>query len=338
MSLLDELLQIPAALDALAGYYAAEGKARLRLPFPKRVLLTGMGASFHAASIGALMFQQAGVDAQSVESVDLLGAGPRGLEAFDPIFYISQSGGSGEIQPFLDMLPDTRLLVALTNDSQSPLARGAGRVLPMVAGEESWIAGKTYINPLGILWLLAQSWGGRDLSAALEEVRALAEQARRLQADGQEAVERLDELLSARERLIFLGGGPHSLSAREAAMTLSEWPKISSQWYGLGAFRHGFIETVDAESGVVLFSPQGATRASALALGQELASYGAKVLRIENGAVRGLEEPGLPAACAHELLSPILDILPVQLYAEAAARRRYAQPGFRYIGKVVTRL
>ena len=61
-------------------------------------------------------------------------------------------------------------------------------------------------------------------------------------------------------------------------------------------------------------------------------------LAVENGLVRS---PGEPLPANHtldEFLSPLLDIIPIQLYAGALARSLGIQPGFRYIHKVVTRL
>jgi glucosamine--fructose-6-phosphate aminotransferase (isomerizing) len=297
-----------------------------------------MGASFHAASIGAFMLLDAGVHARATEATDLLYSGPEGLHPFDTVFYLSQSGGSGEIRPFLAGLADAPRLIAVTNDENSPLARGAGRVLPLYAGEERWIASKTYINALAVLWLIARRWAGRPPSEALDELSRLSAEVARLQAESGAALEFLEETFSTCERVIFLGGGPHALTAREAAMTLSEWPKLSSRWYGLGAFRHGFIETVDPGTAVFIFAPPGPTQTSAVSLARELAGYGARVSLIDRGVLGETVESNPRPGCPHELLSPVLDILPIQLYAEAAARKRFPQPGFRYLSKVVVSL
>ena len=78
-------------------------------------------------------------------------------------------------------------------------------------------------------------------------------------------------------------------------------------------------------------------RESALALGEELRGYGASVLRIENGEVLGLDDPPVERP-VDEYLSPMLDAVPVQLFAESAARKRLENPGFRYISKVVKKI
>jgi glucosamine 6-phosphate synthetase-like amidotransferase/phosphosugar isomerase protein len=62
------------------------------------------------------------------------------------------------------------------------------------------------------------------------------------------------------------------------------------------------------------------------------------VLLIENGRLHSLAETLSPAPPVDEFLSPILDVIPIQLYTDELARRRGIEPGFRYISKVVQRL
>lgn len=339
MELFDELAQIPAVLMDVARYYATEeGRGRLALPVPTRPLLVGMGASYQAAWIGALMLRRAGIPAQYEEATDVLNYQPHLSDHYAPLIYLSQSGSSGEIQPILERYPHKDQRIAVTNQPDSLLGQQAGTVLPILAGEEAYIAGKTYLNSLAVLWLVAQSWSGHALSGATESLRQIAARADELLRRREEAVGRLQRIFDACQSVAFLGHGPHAATARQAAMNLSEWPKLAVHYYGVGAYRHGFIEAVDASAGMIFFTPPGPTRASTLALAQEVQRYGAQVLRIENGQVLALDEPTGAAAPPDEMLSPLLDMLPIYWFAEAAARRRLPQPGFRYITKVVSNL
>lgn len=336
--LLTELLQIPAALVDLVSYYQeGEGREKLRLPAPERPLLVGMGASYHAAWIGSLMLRRAGIASVHEEASEVIQY-QRALPGLcNPLIYLSQSGSSGEVQPLLDLYGRPGQVIGITNDLASPLGQKAGYVLPMLAGPETLIAGKTYINTLALLWLMAGQWSGTNLDRALDDLHGLAGRIAGIQARRAEIVERMEPVFELARRVVILGNGPHAASARQAAMTLSEWPKISCLSFGTGAYRHGFIESAENDTAVILFTPPGPGRASALALGEELRGYGATVLRIENGSVLGLDEPET-ADPVDEFLSPILDAVPVQLFAEAAARKRLETPGFRYISKVVTKL
>ena len=90
--------------------------------------------------------------------------------------------------------------------------------------------------------------------------------------------------------------------------------------------------------GAVVFAPPGESQASAHWLAAELAGYDLKVLLVHNGVLLLPGETPPQADGVDEFLSPILDILPVQLFADALAKARGITPGFRYINKVVQKL
>jgi fructoselysine-6-P-deglycase FrlB-like protein len=140
-----------------------------------------------------------------------------------------------------------------------------------------------------------------------------------------------------RQPLLFTGHGPHAATARQAAMMMSEWSKLPALNAGIGAFRHGFIETIRPGYGVVVFTSPGLTQPSACKLASELSSYGANVLRIENGRVLKADAAGEESKI-DEFLTPILDIIPVQIYTESLAIALGLAPGFNYISKVVRSL
>jgi glutamine---fructose-6-phosphate transaminase (isomerizing) len=339
-TLLEELGQIPAELRGmLSDYQSTQGKRRLDLlPPPEGVVFTGMGASYHAAWVAAQHLSRLGIPAWAVEAVDLLNYAHPAVQGKPTVVYISQSGASGEVLPLLDMLAGRARLVALTNKLTSPLARAASQLLPMCAGEEFWVAGKTYVNSLAILHLVVMAWTRR-----LDEDTfiTLAEIANRLDAvlAGRERLqERLLAWLGGVQSLTFIGQGPHAATARNAAMMMGEWAKQPALSFGAGAFRHGFIETAGPGMGYILFVPKGSTAGSVLGLAVELAGYGANVLLLENGGLRALDEAAPGPVLGDEFLSPLVDMLPVQLFSEALARERQVPNGFRYIHKVVTDL
>jgi fructoselysine-6-P-deglycase FrlB-like protein len=58
---------------------------------------------------------------------------------------------------------------------------------------------------------------------------------------------------------------------------------------------------------------------------------------VTNGETRDVSEE-LDQSDVDEFLSPILDVVPAQLFVEALARERGVPPGFRYISKVIMKL
>ncbi|RPJ49731.1 MAG: SIS domain-containing protein [Chloroflexi bacterium] len=342
--LLDELLQQPAAFREMAAWYQKE-RHRLDLEHLSptgRWVLTGMGASYHAAWVGAMHLNSLGIQAEAVEAVDLLHYRANLLRDENSIIYISQSGDSGEITPLLERLSPSAALIAITNNPSSPLARRASLVLPILGGTEAYIASKTYINPLAILWLAARRLGKTTEGSEWDALERTAARIEVALASAEQIAGQMFSSFDLRQPLLFTGHGPHAATARQAAMVLSEWAKFPALNAGIGAFRHGFIETIRPGYGVIVFTPPGPTRSSAVKLAGELSSYGANVLCIENGRVQKPGENPVPSETnssgVDEFLSPILDIIPVQIFTEYLAYELGLTPGFNYISKVVRSL
>jgi glucosamine--fructose-6-phosphate aminotransferase (isomerizing) len=296
-----------------------------------------MGASYHAAMICALHLNHLGISAIAMEALDLINYAQRLISPETVIVYISQSGSSGEVTPLLEQLDGRVPLVGITNHPESELGCRAQVVLPMVSGDESLVATKTYINTLAVLWLAAGRISGSSSGAEFTLLSKIADQIESLLAEAEWINARFHEAIDPQKPLLFLGHGPHAITARQAAMVMSEWSKVPALHFGIGAFRHGFIETVQEGVGAVVYAPPGRTAASAIALADELSGYGAQVLLVENGHLR--ETGKLPLTMGvDEFLSPILDIIPIQLFTENLARRLGFGNGFRYIAKVVKQL
>lgn len=339
-ALLTELNQQPQELRAmLAQYRAAPEMLDLSgAAGSKQVLLTGMGASFHAAWIAAFHLNSLGVPAVAIEATNLIHYPPAMLGDCRMVVYVSQSGTSGEVPLMLDMLTREHFLVAITNNPDSELALRADVFLPLMAGEETLIASKTYINALAILWLLARKVSGRWTGEEWDILNGLCQRVEEIVACAPDTAERIARHIDVHQPLIFLGHGPHAVTARQAAMVVSEWAKVAALNAGIGAFRHGFIEHAQAGTGVVVFAAPGRTSDSACELAHELDGYGVNVLMVENGVMQPLQEKSEPVGGVDEFLSPILDIIPVQFFAEALQRALGLEPRFRYISKVVRRL
>ena len=158
-----EILQQGEALRANAALHdgGRTSVALSGLAVPKRVLLTGMGASFHAAIWGSHLLQRHDIWAMAAESSELLYYSGHLLQDVDCIVVVSQSGSSAEIAPLLDMAPDGVTVIGITNRPDSPLGARADRVLSIEAGEERVVATKTYLNTLACLWFLTSHWSSR---------------------------------------------------------------------------------------------------------------------------------------------------------------------------------
>lgn len=333
-----DIQQQPEALRQLVMHSSADAHRLHFLQPSQRVLLTGMGASYHVALWASYLLQTTGIWAVAIESVDLIHYSNSLLDGVDQLIFISQSGSSAEVLPVVEALPPTVELVVVTNEPTSLLARHAHSVITIEAGKEATVASKTYINSLACMWQLARGW--RQGDTYTEDNHTLLQLADRVEQTltRAEAVSDfwLNQFGTVRQ-IFFLGHGPHMATARQSSMMLGEWAKYAAVGTGIGAFRHGLIEIVDASTGVVVFGLGGASDVSTRALIDELRSYGASIVTIVEGAIAAPESVSVSREF-DEMLGALLDIIPVQLFAGALARHLQVEPGFRHISKVIQRL
>src|SRR5262245_36164425 len=178
-----DIFEQPRALRRLAAFYSEGAGAALlgSLDRPPAALLTGMGASFHAALVAAFHLRRLGLPASAVEATDLLFYNRSSVDSGGQLVFVSQSGASAEVVPLAGGLPADITLLAVTNEPESPLGQRAAAVLPIVAGSgEATVASRTYINTLAALWLLARRWGTASVGDAVHALVAAAEECERL--------------------------------------------------------------------------------------------------------------------------------------------------------------
>ncbi len=334
--LFDELIQQPQALRNLVAHYQGSNLLThvIESVGNKCWVVTGMGASYHAASIFAFHLNSLGIEAISVEAIDVLNYHHQFSKGDHFFVYISQSGESGEVMPFFKQVARGSDVLGITNYPDSALGSLSRWTFPLVAGEEKLIASKTYVNSLALLWMIARKAARVEDGTEWMTLLNLSERVQAILAHENELKTLWVNVLGECQHLVFLGHGPHAITARQASMTLSEWSKIPALYSGIGAFRHGFIETAQTGMGAVFFVPHCNTSESGLNLALELREYGVKTLLVNNGSSNATNDLSFP----DEFLSPILDIIPVQLFADEMSVRVKIPSGFRYLKKVVTNL
>jgi glucosamine--fructose-6-phosphate aminotransferase (isomerizing) len=274
-----------------------------------------------------------GLPSLAVEAIDLLNyAGLGLLQPGHTLVYISQSGKSVEVDAILRQNGGRAKVIAVTNRPDSPLAQAATACLPILANQHYRLASKNYTNTLAVLWLLVRGWSGVVRPGDLEMLAHAADRVEDILGRGEETTTALMEAFQNADPLVLLGHGPHAATARQSALMLSEWARTPALHSGIGAFRHGFVETVTPRMGALFFTPPGRTAVSALALARTLPEFGVTVRRLAFGELRGLEEPGAYDGL-DEFLSPLLDVIPMQFFTAALSEKKGVVPDFRYIDR-----
>jgi glucosamine--fructose-6-phosphate aminotransferase (isomerizing) len=283
----------------LAGNAAAMRRLgeRLRAMPPRAVVTCARGSSDHAATFAKYLFEtRLGVLTSSAAmSVSSVYGSAQDLE--DVLFLaISQSGRSPDLLAAVQAAKaGGALVVAMVNDTTSPLAAIADETIPLSAGPELSVAAtKSYIASLSAIVQLTAEWAQDDeLLGALENLPALLGRAWAL--DWSAAGERLRDA----RNLYVLGRGVGYAVAQEAALKFKETCGLHAESFSAAEVQHGPMALIKDGFPLLVFTQDDESLASVEALVEEMAGRGADVWSA-GGKGR------LPALAAHPVLQPLL--------------------------------
>jgi len=320
-----EMLEAPQAvarqLASNREICAALGE-RLRAQPPVFVVTCARGSSDHAATFAKYLIEShlglmTASAAPSVTSVY------KTRQKLDQALFIaiSQSGKSP------DLLAQARAageggapVVALVNDTSSPLTELSDVCLPLHAGPERSVAAtKSFIASMAALLQIVAHWReDKTLLGALEQL-----------PDQLAAAAALDwsaaaDAFAAANSFLVVGRGLGFGIAQEAALKFKETSELHAEAFSAAELMHGPLALVGSGFSVLVFSQQDATRRGVRELVQRLKQIGARVWVAEEGS----RQPGrLPVIHgAHPAVAPLLMIQSFYGLANRVALARGLDP------------
>ena len=309
----------PAVLAGLVGR-REEIVDSLAGPTPAGIVIIARGVLDHAGIFGRYLLEVATgvpVALAAPASQTLYGVRPR-VEGWLAVA-ISQSGRTPEIATVLERFTNAGArAVALTNDPDSPLARGASVHVSLDAGEERAVpATKTFTAQLVAMALVAEALGPVPFGAAdWERLPGIVENV--LEAGPLRAWPRVEVV----DELACVGRGYLMCVALEAALKLREAAGVRAEGWSAADFRHGPLDNRRYHLPTLMVSANGPAAADVAELADQLTGGGAPVLRMSDEANASLPFPGgLP-----EPLATIPATVRAQQLALALALRRGVDP------------
>jgi len=345
-AMLQEIYEQPEALAATIARYAP-GASLNAESFPniadilrgrQRLVIAASGSSRHAGLAGEIMLEDfAGLAVDVEYASEYCYRSTHTLH--DPgVLVISQSGETADTLAALREARSRGLAtVAITNNAESTMAREADSSLPTIAGKEKAIpATKSFTTQLSVLYLLTlylARLGGRMTA---QTVSAHLEQLERLPALLAASLEQWEELIhevatetQLAHGFLYLGRAVHYSIAREGALKLKESAYIQAEGYPAGELKHGPNALVSADSPLVVLAtrdesdPDSVLRyQKTLQLMRDMRAQGATIFSI---ATEGDEEAAelsnysVAVPAVSEFLLPLLEVVPLQLFAYFAA-------------------
>jgi len=318
-------LTVSAPLDHLARRLA-EGEFR-------RIVLTGMGSSFHALHPINFDLIQHGFTSIMVETSELLHYATRLLDPTTLIIVVSQSGQSAEVVRLLEINCEANPIIAITNTETSPLALKSAAVILTRAGREFSVSCKTYVCTLLALQWLASVLCQRDPEPARDESQQVPSAVAAYLQHWKEHVALLLEVLKDIRHLFIVGRGASLAAVGTGGLIIKESDHFHAEGMSSAAFRHGPFEMLDEKTFVLVFAGDEKTRDLNARLVEHVRQQGARAEMVgEETSVRAFRLPKHSTAAR-----PILEILPVQMITLALAALAGREAGkFERAAKITT--
>ena len=332
--LLDQPSALASTLDNLEASPApgdvADGLARGRF---RKVVLTGMGSSFHALGPLHLRLIESGISSVLVETSELVHYMPALVAPDSLLVVVSQSGASAEVIRLLEAAGGRVPVVAVTNTPSSPLARGSQFVVETRAGEEATVSTKTYVASLAALEWLGAVLTGAGVPPVLRVLRSACAGMAEYLSGWTAHVESLTRFLEGMDHIFLVGRGRSLASAGTGGLILKEAAHFPAEGMSSAAFRHGPLEMVRPGLLLCVFAGEPPTIGLNRRLAADVSRGGGKVAWVAEDA--DLDALRIAAPAVEAL--PLMEILPVQMISLALANRAGREPGaFVRLLKVTT--
>ncbi|HKU28487.1 MAG TPA: isomerizing glutamine--fructose-6-phosphate transaminase [Candidatus Sulfotelmatobacter sp.] len=300
----------------------------------EKLIIAASGSSRHAGLAGEIMIEDLSGVAVDVEYASEYCYRSTHNTVEPIVMVITQSGETADtIAAQREALTRGVKTIAISNVPDTTIVREAGAALISGAGPELSIpATKSFTTQLTILYLMALFLGRKHGRMTSEVTRSYLQRLEQLPAAIEGNVAKWDGLAEQfgrvhfkAEKFLYLGRGVHYAIAREGALKLKEISYAHAEGYPAGELKHGPNALVDEKLPVVVIAtcdhrdPDSVLRyRRTLDVMKEVRSRKGPLVTVASEGdteVSGIADQVFYVPAAPELLLPILEVIPLQLFA-----------------------
>jgi glucosamine--fructose-6-phosphate aminotransferase (isomerizing) len=351
--MLKEIFEQPKAIsDTLVGRFSASGEvtspelAQLNLDVD-RILVLACGTAYHAGLIGKYALEEWAKIPVDVELASEFRYRKPVLSKKTLVITISQSG---ETMDTLMALRHAKELgaqtLAICNTMGSTIPRESDAVLYTHAGPEIAVAStKALLTQIVAIQLIGLFFAQERRTLSPNVISGLRDELLSLPNKVEEILETVEPLREMTRgfkdatSVLFLGRHVGFPAALEGALKLKELAYMHAEGFAGGELKHGPIALIEEGTPVIAVLPPLSSEISEKMRSniQEVKARGARVIAIADAST-SIDVPymiRIPAS--HELLQPVLSIVPLQVFAyEMAVARGNDVDQPRNLAKSVT--
>ena len=296
------------------------------------VLIAASGSSRHSGLYAEILLEDLCGLAVDVEYASEYSCRGGSSQRRPNVLVLSQSGETSDtLAALTEARRKEQRTLAITNNPASTMAHLSDVSMPLAAGTEKAIpATKSFTCQLAVLYLLAlyesarlQSMHAVTLGRHIEELGAMPGMIQSALEGWHAQTSALAGKYKDASTFLYLGRGIHYAIAREGALKLKESSYVHAEGYPVGELKHGPNALVSERVPlVVLATLDRSLEASVMRYEKTLQLLrdlkAAKVIAVANAddeQISELVSDVIRVERASEYLLPILEVIPLQLFA-----------------------
>ena len=296
----------------------------------RRIKILGCGSAYIAGRLGAMIIEHlARLPCDAEPAAEFRYRNPI-IEPDTLYFAVSQSGETYDTLAAVEEIKRKGgRVLGVVNSVGSSIARACGSGVYLHAGAEvAVVSTKTFTATVVVFTLIGLMLGRtRDLSHAegvrlIRALKSLNSDVNALVAR-EEEYRRLGAMLARYHNAYFIGRGSAYCLAMEGALKLKEISYIHAEAYPASELKHGPLALISPETPTVVLVPDDELVGKNVGSIEEIRARGGPVYAISQVTeLPGDEALRVLVPKSHELLAPILMLVPLQLIAYHAALAR----------------
>jgi glucosamine--fructose-6-phosphate aminotransferase (isomerizing) len=291
----------------------------------KRIIIVGCGTAYYAGLVAEYMIEEyVGIPVEVEIGSEFRYRKPI-IDQDTIVLAITQSGETADtLEAVREGKRKGALTLGIVNTVGSTISRETDAGIYNHAGPEVGVAStKAFISQLSALSLLTL-FLGRQRGMSLSTGKMIAEEIKKLPQKIKEILDKKNEIQDIAKKyshardFLFMGRKYNYAIAFEGALKLKECSYIHAEGYGAGEMKHGPLAMIDENFPTLAIAPNDSVYEKNISNIQEIKARKGKVIVLTNEdslQVRDLSDDIFCVPKTIEMLSPILNIIPLQLFA-----------------------
>lgn len=317
----------------------------------KNIFLVACGSSYHACLAASYMFSKlACLSTYPVVASEFIEQFGPAVNIDSAILAVSQSGETADTLAAVEYARNrAATILGLTNVVGSTLTRVSRVYILQQSGPEIGVAAtKTFTAQLLVLAQLAirvaklrGKLGSQEIKKLERELKSIPDIVMEVIRRNEEKAKQLAKKYKNSKIFFFMGRGISTATALEGRLKLMEIAYVPSFAFPAGESKHGPISLIEPGVSAVFICPRDKTRKAIIGNIMEMKARGASIISvIEEGdeEIKSLSNECFEVTSGlSEIFSPIIFIVPLQLFAYYMAVERGLDPDKpRNLAKSVT--